>query len=191
MLDLLGRNWWALLIRGIIAIAFGMLAFYQPEFTLKVLVTLFAAYLVADGASLLASYVRGDTDTRRSGWSVAIMGILGIVLGIAAFVWPNATALSILALVAIWAILMGIFQVVAAVRLRREIEGELLLAIGGLLSTAFGVYLLINPRDGLVSLVWLVGFWAVLFGITNVVLAFRLRALHHGAADVHGAAAAS
>jgi uncharacterized membrane protein HdeD (DUF308 family) len=118
------------------------------------------------------------------------MGILGIVAGVGAFVWPNITAIALLAVVAVWAILTGVFQIVAAIRLRREIQGELLMAIGGALSVAFGVYLLINPSDGLVSLVSLVGFWAVLFGITQVVLAFRIRAHRSDVADIQGATAA-
>jgi uncharacterized membrane protein HdeD (DUF308 family) len=190
MLDLLGRNWWVIALRGIIAIAFGVLAFVQPQLTLRLLITLVGAYLVADGLSLLASYVRGDADARRAGRPVGLMGILGIVAGVVAFVWPNITAIALLAVVAVWAILTGVFQIVAAIRLRREIQGELLMAIGGALSVAFGVYLLINPSDGLVSLVSLVGFWAVLFGITQVVLAFRIRAHRSDVADIQGATAA-
>jgi uncharacterized membrane protein HdeD (DUF308 family) len=190
MLDLLGRNWWAIALRGVIAIAFGVLAFAQPQLTLRVLVTLVAIYLLADGLSLLISYVRGDPEARRAGWSVAVMGIVGIVAGVAAFVWPNITALTLLVVVAFWAILTGIFQVIAAIRLRREIQGELLMAIGGILSIAFGVYLLVNPSDGLLSLVWLVGFWAVVFGVTQILLAIRIRARHHNAAETQAAAAA-
>jgi uncharacterized membrane protein HdeD (DUF308 family) len=177
MADLLGRNWWLLVIRGMIAIAFGILAFVRPQLGIGLLVTLLAAYLVADGISMLAAYVRGDPEARRAGWSVAVMGALGIVAGIAAIVWPNVTALSLLAIVAFWVILMGILQVVAAIRLRREIEGELLLAIGGLVSIALGVYLVVNPSDGLVSLMWLLGFWAILFGVLTVLLGLRLRVL--------------
>jgi uncharacterized membrane protein HdeD (DUF308 family) len=191
MLDLLGRNWWAIALRGVIAIAFGVLAFAQPQLTLRVLVTLVAIYLLADGLSLLISYVRGDPEARRAGWSVAVMGIVGIVAGVAAFVWPNITALTLLVVVAFWAILTGIFQVIAAIRLRREIQGELLMAIGGILSIAFGVYLLVNPSDGLLSLVWLVGFWAVVFGVTQILLAFRIRARHQDATETQAAAAAN
>ncbi len=190
MLELLGRNWWAIALRGVIAIAFGLLAFLQPELTLKLLVTLLAAYLVADGASLLASFIRGEPEARRAGWTVAVMGALGIVAGIAAFVWPNITALSLLALVAFWAILTGAFQVVAAIRLRREMNGELLMAIGGALSIAFGLYLVVNPGDGLLSLVWLVGLWAVVFGISNLALAFQLRNVGHGAGSTRDTAGA-
>jgi uncharacterized membrane protein HdeD (DUF308 family) len=190
MLDLLGRNWWVVALRGIIAIAFGVLAFVQPQLTLRVLITLVGVYLVADGLSLLASYVRGDPDARRAGWSVGLMGILGIAAGVVALVWPNITAIALLVVVAVWAILTGVFQIVAAIRLRREIQGELLMAIGGALSVAFGAYLLVNPGDGLVSLVSLVGFWAVLFGITQVVLAFRIRAHRSDTAEIKSATAA-
>jgi uncharacterized membrane protein HdeD (DUF308 family) len=190
MFDLLGRNWWVIALRGVIAITFGVLAFVQPQLTLRVLVTLVGVYLLADGLSLLASYVRGDPDARRAGWSVALMGVLGIVAGVAAFGWPNITALTLLAVVAIWAILTGAFQIIAAIRLRREIQGELLMAIGGIVSIAFGLYLLVNPSDGLLSLVWLVGFWAVVFGITQVLLALRIRARRDDAADIQEAATA-
>ena len=190
MLELLGRNWWATALRGVIAIAFGLLAFVQPGLTLTLLVTLLAAYLVADGVSLLASFIRGEPAARRAGWSVAIMGVLGIVAGVAAFAWPNITALWLLALVAFWAILTGAFQVVAAIRLRREIDGELLMVIGGALSIAFGLYLVVNPGDGLLSLVWLVGLWAVVFGISTLALAFRLRSISHGAGGARDTAGA-
>lgn len=191
MLELLGRNWWILAIRGIVAILFGVLAFVQPGLTLAVLVALLAAYLLVDGASLLISLVRGDPEARRSGWTVGVMGVVGIVAGIAAFVWPGVTALSLLYVAAFWAIFMGVFQIAAAIRLRKEIEGELWLALGGLVSIVFGVLLVVNPGAGLLSLVWLVGIWAVLFGITNLVLAWRLRTLHHDSGEAKGAATAA
>jgi uncharacterized membrane protein HdeD (DUF308 family) len=190
MLELLERNWWAIALRGVIAIAFGLLAFFQPGLTLTLLVTLLAAYLVSDGVSLLASFIRGEPEARRAGWSVAIMGALGIVAGIAAFVWPNISALWLLGLVAFWAILTGAFHVVAAIRLRREINGELLMVVGGGLSIAFGLYLVVNPGDGLLSLVWLVGLWAVVFGISNLALAFRLRNIGHSAGATRDTAGA-
>lgn len=191
MLELLRHNWWVFALRGIIAIAFGVLAFAQPGLTLRILVILVAAYLIADGVSLLASYVRGEPAARRAGWTVAAIGVLGVVVGIAAFLWPEITALWLLALVAFWAIFVGILQLVAAIRLRREIEGELWLAIGGIIAIAFGVYLIVNPGDGLVSLVWLVGFWAVAFGVINLVLAWRLRNLRRDTSDTRGAATAA
>ena len=189
MLDLLARNWWLFAIRGVLALLFGVFAFVQPEVTLTVLVAFLAAYLLVDGVTLLISLVGGDAESRRSNWSVGIMGILGIAAGIAAFVWPDTTALTLLYVVAFWALSMGVFQVVAAIRLRREIEGELWMALGGLLSIAFGAFLVFDPGAGLLSLVWLVGVWAIAFGITNLVLAWRLRTFHRGAVEVETAGA--
>jgi uncharacterized membrane protein HdeD (DUF308 family) len=187
MLDQLGRNWWILAIRGIAAIVFGVLAFAQPDATLTVLVALVGAYLLVDGVSLLVSLARGDALARRSVWTFGIMGVLGVIAGIATFVWPDATALSLLFVVALWAIFMGVFQLGAAIRLRQEIEGEFWLALGGLFAIAFGVFLLVNPGAGLLSLVWLVGVWAIAFGITNLVVAWRLRSLHQLASEARGA----
>ena len=131
MLEVLGRNWWLLAVRGLLAIVFGVLAFVVPGLTLAVLVALVGAYLLVDGVALLVSLVRGDPIARRSAWAVGIMGILGVGGGIATFLWPEITALSLLYVTAAWAIFMGSFQVVAAIRLRQQIEGELWMAIGG------------------------------------------------------------
>ncbi len=181
MFAMLAGNWWLILIRGIAAILFGILALVWPGLTLAVLVALFAAYAIIDGVSLLWSLVRGDPDARRSAWSVAILGIVGIIAGIVAFVLPGITALSLLYIVAAWAIITGILQVVASVRLRKEMTGELWLAIGGIISIVFGLYLAILPGAGLLSLVWIVGLWAIVFGVTSIVLAWRLRALRSDA----------
>ena len=178
MLQVLGRNWSALVVRGLLAILFGILTFVFPGLTLAVLVAFVGAYLLVDGAAMLVALVRGDPLARRSAWSVGIIGVLGVLAGIGAFIWPQITALSLLYLTAAWAIVMGVFQVVAAISLRREIEGELWLGLGGLLSIVFGIVLLINPGAGLLSLTWLVGLWAVMFGIANLVLGWRLRELH-------------
>jgi uncharacterized membrane protein HdeD (DUF308 family) len=178
MLNLLARNWWLVEIRGVAAIAFGILAFLWPGLTLLVLVTLFAAYVLIDGFALLISLARGEPSTRGHRWSVALMGILSVGVGIATVFWPGITALALLYLVAFWAITLGIVQVVVALRLRQEIAGELWLVIGGLLTALFGVFLLAFPGTGLLSLVLIVGAWAIVFGITNLILAWRLRGLH-------------
>ena len=179
MLQMLSGNWWIFAIRGIAAIAFGILAILWPGATLFVLVALFAAYAIVDGASLLIALIRGDPNARRNGWAVGIMGVLGIVAGIVAIVWPGITAVSLLFVVAFWSIAVGVFQVIAAIRLRREIEGELWLALGGVLAIAFGLYLVIFPGAGLLSLVLLVAAWAIIFGVSSLVLAYRLRQHHN------------
>ncbi|HEY7935811.1 MAG TPA: HdeD family acid-resistance protein [Candidatus Limnocylindrales bacterium] len=178
MLNLLARNWWLIEIRGVAAVAFGVLAFLWPGLTLVVLVTLFAAYMLIDGIALLVSLRRSEPATTGHRLTVALMGILGVAIGIATIFLPGITALALLYLVAFWAITLGLTQVVAAIRLRREISGELWLVIGGVVTVLFGAYLVIFPGAGLLSLVWLVGIWAVVFGITSMVVAWRLRGVH-------------
>ena len=118
---------------------------------------------------------RGDAEARRNTWAVGIMGVLGIVVGVATFVWPGLTALTLLYLVAFWAIATGVLQFIAAIALRRELEGEFWMALGGVASIVFGVLLVASPGDGLITLVWLVGIWAIVFGVSNLGLAYRLR----------------
>ncbi len=177
MLGLVARDWWVFALRGIAAIVFGVLAFVWPAATLTVLVILFGAYVLVDGVALLVALARGETLARRHAWSVGIMGVLGIVAGVVTFVWPNVTALSLLYVVAFWSIAMGTFQVVAAVALRRELDGEFWMALGGVASILFGALLVASPGDGLITLVWLVGIWSVVFGVSSLGLAYRLHAI--------------
>jgi uncharacterized membrane protein HdeD (DUF308 family) len=174
MLGLVARDWWVFAIRGIAALVFGILAFIWPETTLTVLVYLFGAYVLVDGVSLLVALVRGDGLARRHAWAVGIMGVLGIVAGVVTFAWPGLTALSLLYLVAFWAITTGTFQVIAAIQLRREIDNEFWMALGGVASIVFGALLVASPGAGLISLVWFVGIWSVVFGVSSLGLAYRL-----------------
>lgn len=190
MLGLVARDWWVFVIRGVAAIAFGILAFIWPETTLAVLVFLFGAYVLVDGASLLIALVRGDNIARRHAWAVGIMGVLGIVAGVVTFAWPGLTALSLLYLVAFWAIAMGTFQVIAAVVLRRELDGEFWMALGGVVSIVFGALLVVFPGAGLLSLVWLVGIWSLVFGVSSLGLAHRLHGLDAALSAAAGRAAA-
>ena len=145
MLNLLARNWWLVEIRGVSAIAFGILAFLWPNLTLVVLITLFAAYVLIDGIALLIALARGEPSTRGHRWSVGLMGVLGVAVGIATIIVPGITALALLYLAAFWAITLGLSQVIVGLRLRREIAGEPSLVIGGLVTTLFGVFLLVFP----------------------------------------------
>jgi uncharacterized membrane protein HdeD (DUF308 family) len=174
---MVARDWWVFALRGIAALVFGILAFIWPETTLTVLVFLFGAYVLVDGVSLLVALARGDALARRHAWAVGIMGVLGIVAGVVTFVAPGLTALSLLYLVAFWAITMGIFQVIAAIQLRREIDNEFWMALGGLASIVFGVLLVASPGAGLISLVWLVGLWSVVFGVSSLGLAYKLHGI--------------
>jgi uncharacterized membrane protein HdeD (DUF308 family) len=177
MLGLVARDWWVFAIRGIAAIVFGILAFIWPVTTLAVLVFLFGAYVLVDGVALLVSLIRGDALARRHAWAVGIMGLLGIIAGIITFAWPGLTAVSLLYLVAVWAIAMGTFQVVAAVALRRELDGEFWMGLGGVASVVFGALLIVFPGAGLLSLVWLVGIWSLVFGVSSLGLAYRLHGI--------------
>ena len=177
MLGMISHNWWVFAVRGVAAVVFGFLAFAWPETTLTVLTFLFGAYVLVDGVSLLVALARGDELARRHAWQVGAMGVLGIVAGIVTFVWPDVTALSLLYLVAFWAIAMGSFQVIAAIALRRVIDDEVWMLLGGVASIVFGVLLAVFPGQGLVSLVWLVGLWAIVFGVSSVMLANRLRSM--------------
>jgi uncharacterized membrane protein HdeD (DUF308 family) len=177
MLSLVSRDWWVYAIRGVAAILFGIMAVIWPAPTLAVLVLLFGAYAFVDGVALLVALARGDVLARSHKWATGLMGVFGIVVSFVTFVWPGMTALTLLYLVAFWAIAMGVLQIVAAIEFRREIDGELFVVLGGILSIAFGGFLVAFPGAGLLSLVWLVGFWAELFGFSSLGVAYRLHGI--------------
>jgi uncharacterized membrane protein HdeD (DUF308 family) len=174
MLSLVSRDWWVYAIRGIAAILFGIMALIWPAPTLAVLVLLFGAYAFVDGAAMLVALARGDVLARSHRWATGVMGVLGIAVAIVTLIWPGMTALTLLYLVAFWAIAMGVLQIVAAIEFRREINGEFFVVLGGILSMVFGGFLVAFPGAGLLSLVWLVGFWAELFGFSSLGVAYRL-----------------
>jgi uncharacterized membrane protein HdeD (DUF308 family) len=171
------RNWWALALRGLFAILFGLIAFTMPGVTLAALVLLFGAYAVVDGVLAIIAGIRA-AERHERWWPFAIEGLADLFAGFIAFVIPLATALALLYLVGVWAMFTGIVRIVAAVRLRREVQGEWLLILNGLLAVIFGVLLVAMPGPGLVTLVWLIGAYATVIGVVLVGLAFRLR--HHG-----------
>jgi uncharacterized membrane protein HdeD (DUF308 family) len=180
MRDLLVRSWWLLLIRGLAAIVFGLGCFFWPGLTLLVLIVFFGAYALIDGLTLLGALVRGDPVARSHAWTVAIIGVLGVVAALVAFFWPGLTAITLAIVVGAWTIVFGVFQVAAAISLRREIEGEVWMGLAGVLAILIGLYLVLLPGDGLLSLLWLLGAWAILFGVTTLALAWRLRGLAGG-----------
>ncbi len=177
MLSLVSRDWWVYAIRGVAAILFGIMALIWPAPTLAVLVLLFGAYAFVDGIALLVALARGDALARSHKWVTGIMGVLGIAAAIVTLLWPGMTALTLLYVVATWAIATGILQIVAAIEFRREIDGEFFMVLGGIFSIAFGGLLVAFPGAGLLSLVWLVGFWAELFGFSSLGIAYRLHGI--------------
>jgi uncharacterized membrane protein HdeD (DUF308 family) len=177
MLSLVSRGWWVYAIRGVAAILFGIMALIWPGPTLAVLVLLFGAYAFVDGVAMLIALARGDVLARRHKWVTGLMGVLGIVAAIVTLVWPGMTALTLLYVVALWAITTGILQIVAAIEFRREIDGEFFVILGGILSIVFGGLLVAFPGTGLLSLVWLAGIWAELFGFSSLGIAYRLHGI--------------
>lgn len=185
----LARVWWAVALRGVLAIAFGILAILWPDmFWLAVVVT-FAAYALVDGVFALVAAVRGDRDAgpRRA---LVLKGVVSIGAGVVAFAWPGITELVLLWVIAGWAITTGVLGIVASIRLRKEIRGEWVLALSGILSILLGAGLVLLPRTGLLVIAWWVAATSIVFGMVLLILAFRLRSavqnLAPATADAHG-----
>jgi uncharacterized membrane protein HdeD (DUF308 family) len=174
-LDSLTRNWWAVALRGLAGILFGIITFISPGISLAALVLLFGAYSFADGVLSIVSAVRRRGADRW--WLLLLQGIVGIGAGVVALLWPGITAIALLFVIAAWALVGGALQVAAAIRLRKVITGEWLLALGGVLTIALGVLLVLFPGPGVLALVIWIGAYAFVFGIVLLVLGFRLRGL--------------
>jgi uncharacterized membrane protein HdeD (DUF308 family) len=175
-MDQILDRWWLLTLRGVAAILFAIITFVAPLASLFALVLVFGAYALVDGVLHLVLAVRGARRGERWGWFV-FAGICGILAGILTFVWPGISALALLRVIAAWAIATGIAAIFAAVRLRKQIRGEWLLAISGMLSVAFGALLVTFPGAGALAVVIWIGAWALVFGVVLVALSLRLRAL--------------
>jgi uncharacterized membrane protein HdeD (DUF308 family) len=173
----LARNWWSLVIRGLAGIAFGVITFLNPRITLAALVLLFAAYALIWGVMSIIAGVRAAEQGER--WAALIVeGILGILAGAIAVFWPGITILALIFLIGIWAVVSGAFELAAAIRLRKVISGEWLLALGGIASIIFGVLVVSVPVAGALVIALWVGAYAFILGIFQIVLGIRLRGMH-------------
>lgn len=175
MVSVLARNWWIVALRGVLGIIFGILALIWPGITLSVLVLLFGAYALIDGIFSVIEGVVRATQRQERWWVLVLEGLLGVAAGIATLIWPGITALILLYLIAAWAIITGVLEVIAAIRLRKEIEGEFWLALSGIASILFGVVLFLFPGTGALAVVWMIGIYGLVFGVLTLILAFRLR----------------
>jgi uncharacterized membrane protein HdeD (DUF308 family) len=171
MLHTLAQNWWALALRGLVAVLFGLLTFLLPGITLVTLVLLFGAYALVDGIFNVIAFFR----LMSHHWALLIEGAIGIIAGILTFAWPTITALVLLYIIAFWAIFTGIFEIVAGIRLRKTIANEWLLLVMGVLSLLFGIAILFAPGLGALAIVLWIGAYALVFGIILLAFAFRLR----------------
>ena len=171
---ILSRNWWLLLLRGLVAILFGLLAYLQPGLSLASLVLFFGAYSLADGVIGVFSASAGRVE-REHRWVLLLEGLVGIGVGVFTLFGPGVAALTLLFYIAIWAIATGLLEIVAAIRLRKEIKGEWLLISGGLVSVAFGGLLMAQPEAGALAVLWLIATYAVVFGLLLVALALKAR----------------
>jgi len=178
--DVLTRHWWAIALRGLAAIIFGILAFAMPGVTLAVLVLLFGAYALVDGIFNIVAAVSGRSG-QQSWWMVLLEGLVSVAAGLVTFFMPGLTALTLVYVISAWAIITGVLEIVAAIRLRKEITNEWWLALSGVLSIVFGVLVAAFPGAGALALVFWIGAYAVVFGAMLVALGFRLRRRHGGA----------
>jgi uncharacterized membrane protein HdeD (DUF308 family) len=175
LLRTLVDNWWLLLLRGIVAIAFGAAAFAWPGLTLLMLTYLWGAYALNDGIFALWAVATGQGGELVPRWWLVVFGATSIVAGLLTFFWPGMTTLLLLIFIAGWALATGVLQIWGAIQVRKEIESEWMLALAGLLSIAFGLYLITQPDMGAKAVVWSIAWFSVLVGCTYVALAFRLK----------------
>jgi uncharacterized membrane protein HdeD (DUF308 family) len=176
-----GGLWQDMLLRGVVAIIFGLLAIFLPHITVAAFILLFGAFAIADGLLLVLQSV--TTRRHEAYWWVRLLqGLLSVAIGIAVFVWPGLTLLILLYIIAFYAIAGGLLQILGAIELRKAIKGELLLLVSGILAVAVGVLLILQPGLGLIALVQTIGIFAIAYGIMIAVLALRLRSLVHKAA---------
>jgi uncharacterized membrane protein HdeD (DUF308 family) len=177
MLTMLSKNWWVVALRGLISIIFGVLLLLFPPLVITSMVLFFGAYALVDGVSAIFTAVQNRNQARW--WYTLLEGIIGVIAGILVFAYPLVATITatyfVLYIVAFWAILGGIFQIMQAIELRKEIEGEIWLGLSGLLSLLFGVFLIFAPGAGILALLTIIAAYAVVFGVMLIILGFRLR----------------
>lgn len=175
-IELLRRSAWVPIVRGVASVLFGAAAFVVPNTALAVLVALFGAYAFLTG--ILAIYAAVTLATRHQAWlGMLFEGVLGIAAGIIAYRTPELTAVALLYLLGAWAILRGVLEIATAYALRQLVPGEWATAVSGVLSIALGCLLFAYPQSGLLAWVWVIGFYAILYGVLMIVLGSHLRKL--------------
>jgi uncharacterized membrane protein HdeD (DUF308 family) len=180
---------WALILRGILAIVFGILVWVWPRISLLVLIVLFGIFAIVSGIFALGAAFQAYK-AHRGWWMLGVSGVLCIIAGVLALIWPHETALILLYVIAIWAIVTGVSEIAAAFTPGRTSGDEWLLVISGVLSIIFGILLFVFPGVGLLALVWLIGIYAILYGVMLLVSAFALGSFQKRATSRPGTGAA-
>jgi len=183
MFDLMTQNWWAMALRGLVAVLFGIAAFMWPGITLWVLAPLFGAYALFNGIFTVIEAFSRDV-SRERWWALLFEGVVGILIGVVTLTWPGLTAMGLLFLIAFWAIMTGVFEIITAIRLRHEIKSEWLMALIAILSMAFGFLLVAFPVTGALSVILIIGAFAFATGALMIALAFKLRSLRRPGGEV-------
>jgi uncharacterized membrane protein HdeD (DUF308 family) len=173
LLPLLCKNWWVLLLRGFCGVMFGLLALVWPGLTLVTLIFVYGAFAGADGITAILAAIRGGTIAPR--WWLVLVGLFALAASAMAFFMPGVTALILLYIIGGWAVARGIFEIVGAIQLRKVLANELALILSGLLSVAFGILVFVHPGAGALSLVWLIGAYAMAAGLLCIALSLRLK----------------
>jgi uncharacterized membrane protein HdeD (DUF308 family) len=176
MAAVLAPHWWALALRGLLGVLFGIACLVVPGFVFDLLIVFFGAYMLVDGIFAVVAVLFGEGQAGHW-WALLIEGILGILVGLITFVWPAMTVAVVLYFIAAWAIVTGIFEILAAFRMRRHIKGEWALIVGGILSVIFGILVIVWPLKMVSAIIFVIGVYALFFGILLIILAFRLRKL--------------
>jgi uncharacterized membrane protein HdeD (DUF308 family) len=188
--QILSRYWWTTLLRGLVWILFGIVLLAEPGISLVTLTLMFGIFAFIDGVAAVVSAI-GGRKQYENWWVLLLTGLAGIAVGVLTFINPGATALGLLYYIAIWAIATGLFGLMTAIYLRKEIQGEFWLGLAGLASIAFGVLLIMRPGAGALTVLWLIGAYSIALGLILVILAFETRAFaNRVTADLKCAASA-
>jgi uncharacterized membrane protein HdeD (DUF308 family) len=176
LLETLKRHWWVPVLRGVCAIIFGIIAFTHPLMAAATLVIFFGAWVLVDGIFRIIGAITHRASDKEWGFDL-IIGLVGIIIGLLTFHAPQITALALLIYIEAWALMIGATEIATAIKLRKEIKGEWFLILMGLLSIAFAALLLWNPLAGAAALIWIIAWYAVIFGVLGIFFGFRLRSL--------------
>ena len=174
MLELVARSWWVYIVRGVLALVFGLFAYLNPAITMKILLIFFGIFIFIEGLLAIVGSIAGRKYS-DIWWLVLLEGIAGVIIGVITFTRPAVTGMVLIVFVALWAIWSGLFRIITAIRLRKELDSEWLLIFGGIISILFGVMLFAHPGAGIVAIAWLIGFFASMSGILMITFGIKAR----------------